>query len=299
MQDFSGRVALITGGASGVGFGQAELFGKLGCRIAIVDVRQDALDAAQARLAEMGVEAFAMQLDIRDRAAWEVAVDAVEAHFASPVTLLFNTAGVNGFGELERASYADFDWIMGVNFNGVVNGIMTVLPRMLAAGQGGHIAAVASMAGFEGSRVAGIYAASKAAVINLMESYALTLPAQGIGVSVVCPASVRTGIAKTLESRPAELAAGSSFNASPEFVALQDEFYQGGMEPVELAGHLRDAIAEDRFWVLPFTETRAGLSHHFDTVLAGYDAYDAESDAAKARAEALLAYRERAAALRD
>lgn len=298
MQDFGGRVALITGGASGVGLGQAQVFGALGCRVAIIDVRQEALDTAADKLRADGIEVEPVQLDIRDRDAWDSAVDHVEERFGAPVTLLFNTAGVNGFGPLEQATYSDFDWIMDVNFGGVVNGIQTVLPRMSAAGLGGHIVTVASMAGFQGSPTAAIYAASKAAVINLMESYALTLPARGIGVSLVCPASVRTDIANTLNRRPAELSEGSSFSADPRFIDLQSQLYAGGMEPVELAEHVRDAITNDRFWVLPFTETRDGLRSYFDSVIAAYSGYYTDPAAGAARDQAFQDYRARAQQLK-
>ncbi|WP_188710459.1 SDR family NAD(P)-dependent oxidoreductase [Microbacterium faecale] len=299
VQDFEDRVALITGGASGVGLGQAYALGERGCRVAIVDVRQDALETAATALAESGVDVLPLQFDIRERDAWESAADRIERHFDAPITLLFNTAGVNGFGPLEKATYADFDWVFGVNFGGVVNGIQTVLPRMLAAGQGGHIMSVASMAGFQGSPAAAIYAASKAAVINLMESYALTLAPLGVGVSVLCPASVRSDIANTLNRRPAELAEGSSFNDDPEFVALQHRLYAGGMEPRELAQHVCDAIENERFWVLPFTETREGLRDYFDTIIAAYDDYDTDETAAAGRAAAFERYRRDSEALRS
>lgn len=298
MRDFAGRVAVITGGASGVGFGQAEVFGRAGCRVAIADVRPDALAHAAERLRAMDVDVLPVVLDIRDRDAWARAADTVEDHFGDPVTLLFNTAGVNGFGRVEEATYADVDWIMGVNFGGVVNGIVTLLPRMLSAGRGGHIVSVASMAGFQGSPVAALYAASKAAVINLMESYSLTLPAEGIGVSLLCPASVRSDIAHALDRRPSDLAVESSFSADPAFVALQQQLYDEGMDPVELAHHVRDAIEADRFWVLPFTETRDGLRAHFDGIVAAYGHYDADAESASRRAAAFASYRERAAALR-
>lgn len=297
MQDFEGRVALITGGASGVGFGQAQVFGGLGCRVAIVDVREDALAIAVERLRRLDIDVLPVPLDIRDRVAWARAADTVEDRFGDPVTLLFNTAGVNGFGPLERASYADFDWVMGVNVGGVVNGIQTMLPRMLAAGRGGHIVTVASMAGFSGSPAAAIYAASKAAVINLMESYAMVLPAQGVGVSLLCPASVRTDIAHTLDRRPAELAEGSSFTTDPAFVALQQRLYEGGMDPVDLAAHVRAAIVDERFWVLPFPETRPGLEAHFARILAAYDS-SADDPKAAPRAAAFEQYRRDAQALR-
>lgn len=298
MRDLEGRVAFITGGASGVGFGQAEVLGRRGCRIAIADVRPAALEEAVARLAGRGVSAHAVALDVRDREAWERAVDEVESHFGAPITLLLNTAGVNGFGPLEKATFADVDWIMGVNFGGVVNGILTVLPRMLSAARGGHIVSVASMAGFQGSPVAGIYAASKAAVINLMESYAMSLRGHGVGVSLLCPASVRTDIAHALDRRPVELAEGSSFTTDPRFVELQQRLYDGGMDPIELAGHVCDAIEADRFWVLPFTETRQGLSEHFGRILSGFDDYEVDGASARARADALEDYRREAAALR-
>ncbi len=298
VQDFTGRVAVITGGASGVGFGQARLFGELGCKVAIVDVRQDALDSAAADLRERGVTVHPVRLDIRDREAWRRAADDVEDHLGDTPTLLFNTAGVNGFGALAEASYADFDWITDVNFGGVVNGIQTLLPRMLARGNGGHIVSVASMAGFQGSPSAAIYAASKAAVINLMESYALALPAKGIGVSVLCPASVRTDIAHTLDRRPEELADGSSFISDPRFVELQRRLYAGGMDPMELAGHVRDAIVAGRFWVLPFPETRDGLRTHFEEILAAYDDVVTDPEAAAERARAFEEYRAQAARLR-
>ena len=293
-----GRVAFITGGASGVGLGQARVFGARGCRIAIADVRPEAIDAALETLAADGIDAHGVRLDVRDRAAWAAAVDEVEHHFADPIGLLFNTAGVNGFGPLESATYADFDWVMGVNLGGVINGIQTVLPRMLAAGRGGHIVSVASMAGFEGSPSAAIYAASKAAVINLMESYAMSLEPHGIGVSVLCPASVRSDIANALDRRPTDLAEGSSFTDDPRFVELQRQLYAAGMDPIELAQHVLSAVENRRLYVLPFTETREGLRAHFDQILAAYDASETDPAAAAERASAFEEYRDRARALR-
>lgn len=299
MKDFEGRVAFITGGASGAGLGQARVFGAAGCRVAIADVRQDALDEASAALAQEGVDALTVRLDIRDRDAYAAAADSVEDHFGAPVTLLFNTAGVNGFGPLEKATYADFDWVMGVNFGGVVNGMQTFVPRMIEAGQGGHIVSVASMAGFEGSPSAAIYAASKAAVMNLVESYAIALRPHGIGASVLCPASVRSDIARALDRRPTDLAAGSSFNDDPRFVAAQQRLYDGGMDPVELAGHVHTAIENDLLYVLPFTETRDGLRAHYERILGFYDEYDTDPEAAAARADAFLRYRDETRALNE
>jgi len=290
MKDFEGRVAFITGGASGAGLGQARVFGRAGAKVAIADVRRDALGEAIMQLRDEGIDAFAVQLDITDRAAYAAAADRVEAHFGEPVTLLFNTAGVNGFGPLAAATYSDFDWVLGVNFGGVINGMQTFVPRMIGAGRGGHVVTVSSMAGFTGSRSAAVYSAGKAAVINLMESYAIALPEHDIGVSLLCPASIRSNIANALETRPDALAGGSSFSADPAFVQLQSRLYAGGMDPIELAEHVKDAVEADRFWVLPFTETRDGLRQHFDGIIAAFDDVNSDPGAAADRAAAFADY---------
>src|SRR5579862_1342373 len=139
VKDFRDQIAFITGGASGAGFGQAEVFGKAGARIAIADVRAEAVRDALARLDEMGIAAHGIVLDITDREAYARAADEVEAVFGAPPTLLFNTAGVNSFGPLENTTYGDFDWLIGVNLGGVINGMVTFVPRIIKAGKPAHI----------------------------------------------------------------------------------------------------------------------------------------------------------------
>ncbi|MCG2624765.1 SDR family NAD(P)-dependent oxidoreductase [Arthrobacter sp. I2-34] len=295
METFKDKVAFITGGASGAGFGQAQVFGQAGCRIVIADIRQDALDEALAKLRAEGIESHAIRLDISDRQAYAAAADEVESVFGGPPQLLFNTAGVNSFGPLEKATYEDFDWIFGVNLHGVVNGIQTFLPRMIDSGRDGHIVTTASMAGFEGSPTAAIYSATKAAVINLMESYALTLPKYGIGVSVLCPASIRSNIADAQQTRPAHLAANSGFRSDEAFIELQRRLYSGGMDPVVLAGHVKQAVENEELYILPFPETKDGVRAHFDTILDAFADPDSDREGAEQRARAFAAYRAEAA----
>lgn len=265
MRDFAGRVAFITGGASGAGLGQARVFGRAGARVAIADLRADALQSAVAKLAEQGVDAHPVVLDIRDRVAYARAADAVEAHFGDPVTLLFNTAGVNGFGSVETMTYDDFDWILGVNLGGVVNGMRTFVPRMIDAGLGGHITSVASVGGFEGSRMTGPYSAAKAAVISLMESFAQVLPAHGIGVTVLCPASIRSNISESHLTRGAAEATG--ILTDDDFVGGLREVYSHGMDPEHLALHLRRAIEHDELYAIPYPEVRDDLERTFGRIL--------------------------------
>jgi len=288
--NYEGRVAFITGGASGAGFGQAQVFGRAGCRIVIADVRQGQLDVSAAALRAEGVDVLAIQLDVSDRAAYARAADEVERMFGEAPSLLFNTAGVNSFGPLEGATYEDFDWILGVNLFGVINGIQTFLPRMIEAGRGGHIVAVASMAGFAGSPSAAIYAASKAAVINLMESYALALPEHGIGVSVLCPASIRSNIADAQETRPANLAGNSGFTSNASFIELQRKLYAGGMDPIVLAEHLKRAMEDGALYVLPYPEVKPGIEKHFQTILEAFPGLDSDPDGALERARAFAEY---------
>lgn len=297
MKNFNGKIAFITGGASGAGFGQAVLFGGLGCRIFIADVRQEALEAALEQLRELGIEAQGTVLDISDRVAYAKAADEVEAVFGGPPQLLFNTAGVNSFGPLEQATYEDFDWIIGVNLHGVINGMQTFVPRMIASGQEGHIVTTSSMACFGGNASSSIYAMTKAAVFNLMESYAQSLPPMGIGVSVLCPASIRSNIADAQETRPEHLAANSGFRSDPAFIELQRNLYGNGMDPVELAGHVKRAIEEGQLYVLPFPETKDGVEKYFGTIIDSFVDLESDREAAQKRAQDFAEYRMKAAAL--
>jgi len=159
MKDFVGKILFITGGASGAGFGQAKVFSEAGCKIVIADIRQDHLDEAIAYFRDKKVEAHAIKLDITDRKAYAAAADEVEEVFGSPPQLLFNTAGVNAFGPAEASTFEDYDWVMGVCLGGVINGMVTFVPRMIQAGKGGHIATTSSMGGFSGGTTTAPYSA--------------------------------------------------------------------------------------------------------------------------------------------
>lgn len=293
MTTYRGRVAFITGGASGAGFGQALVFGLSGARIAIADVRADAVAEAVTSLRDQGVEAFGVELDVTDRAAYARAVDAVEAHFGAPVTLLFNTAGINAFGPVERMTFADFDRILAVNLSGVINGLVTLVPRMIEAGLGGHVVAVASVGGFEGGRTTAPYSAAKAAVINLMESYAQALPDYGIGVTVLCPASIRSNIA---ESHREHLAAAgaSGVIADDGFIDALAEIYASGMAPETLALHLKASMEAGDLYCIPYPEVRGQLESCFGRILDAIpDGDEHDARAAASRAAALEVFRER------
>ncbi|MEJ0027375.1 MAG: SDR family NAD(P)-dependent oxidoreductase [Rhizomicrobium sp.] len=289
MKDFKDQIAFITGGASGAGFGQATVFGRAGARIVIADVRAPAVEKALADLKADGVAAHGIVLDITDRAAYAKAADEVEKVFGGPPTLLFNTAGVNSFGPVENSTYDDFDWLIGVNLGGVINGMVTFVPRMIKAGKPAHIVTVSSLGGLQGSALAAPYSAAKAAVINLMEGYRMSLEKYGIGVSVLCPANIKSNIAEAVRIRPAKYAK-SGYVEDEESIASLHSIYIHGMEPVELAGHVKRAIEANRLYIIPYPEAKEGLKKHFDAILDSVLPMEADPEGAKKRVAALQAW---------
>lgn len=266
MEDFQGKVGFITGGASGVGLGQAKVLSRLGVRVVLADIRQDHLDQALAWFRERNAPAHAIKLDITDRSAFVRAADETERVFG-PVQLLFNTAGVSVFGPLEKSTYEDYDWMMGVNFGGVVNGLQTFVPRMIGHGKGGHIVNTASLGAFTANEPAGIYCASKFAVRGLTEALRGALAKYNIGVSVLCPANVNTNIAEASLTRPAALSK-SGYPLNDEILTSLRTIYSAGMDPEELAEHVMTAIRRNELYVIPYPEARASLRAGFDAVLA-------------------------------
>src|SRR4029077_16251015 len=206
MKDFAGRTAFVTGGANGIGIGLSRALLAAGCNVAIADIRQESIDRA---LREVDTpKAMGVQVDVSSRAELARAAAAVEKKFG-PVTLLFNNAGVNLFQTIEESSFDDWDWLMSVNLQGPINGVMTFVPRLIAAGKGGYIVNTASMAGFLAAGVCGIYTTAKFAVHGMSGSLRASLAQYNIGVSVLCPGLVKSYIYASDDIRPDSLKAGA------------------------------------------------------------------------------------------
>lgn len=272
MLDFEGRTAFVTGGANGIGLGLARALLAKGCRVAIADIREDAIAAALKMLDNQHVMGVA--LDVSSRTGFAEAADRAEAALG-PVSLLFNNAGVNLFQTIDESSYDDWDWLLGVNLHGVINGVMTFVPRMKEAGQGGHIVNTASMASFLCGEVPGIYNATKFAVRGMSESLRYSLARHDIGVSVLCPGLVRSHIHASAEIRPTALSA----HARPVDTAMTDrleQLHQCGMEPDVIAARTLDAMRENRFHIFPHPEFREEMAEIFDEILADFREYPAD-----------------------
>jgi NAD(P)-dependent dehydrogenase (short-subunit alcohol dehydrogenase family) len=263
MLDVEGRVAFITGGGSGVGFGMAKAFVAAGMRVAIADVRTDHLEAAKAEL-----DVHAIQLDVTDREAFARAADETE-RVLGKVHVLCNNAGINLFNDIADATYQDWDWVLGVNLGGVVNGVVTFVPRIKAHGQGGHVVNTASMAAFIAGPGAGIYTTAKFAVHGLSDSLRWSLLPYGIGVSMVCPGLVKSKIYESDLIRPAELSTDVT-PADEEFMRILPGLHEAGMPPEEIGNKVLSAIKRNDFYVFTHPEHREELQGIFDETIAAF-----------------------------
>ena len=267
MENLEGKVAFITGGASGAGLGQAKVFSEAGMKVVIADIRQDHIDEAMAYFRGRNAAVHAIKLDITDREAYKAAADEAERVFG-PVQLLCNTCGVSQFGAIQNATFDDWDWQMDVNVNGVINGVMIFVPRMIARKQGGHVVIVSSMAAFRGSAQGGIYCTTKFAVRGLAESLQGDLAPEGIGVSLCCPAGINSNIHEAVLARPAKYAKTGYYGADPERFKQLKKVIVGGMDPIDLAKHVLKAVKTNTFWVLPYPEVKDGLVRTHEAIAA-------------------------------
>ena len=274
MQDFAGRTAFVTGGANGVGIGIVRNLLNEGCKVAIADIRQNSIDQALAALDNR--EVIGIKLDVTSREAFSEAADKAEAELG-PVSLLFNNAGVNLFQTIEDSSYDDWDWVMGVNFGGVVNGVMTFAPRMKeralsGAVKGGHITNTASMAAFIGSGAPAIYNTSKFAMRGLSYSLRHSMYQYGIGVSIVFPGLVKSYIYASDDIRPDEFK-GNMQPVDRQAVERLAGIHEFGMEPDIIGARILDGIRENRANIFTHPEHQAEVRQIFDEILADYREY--------------------------
>jgi NAD(P)-dependent dehydrogenase (short-subunit alcohol dehydrogenase family) len=266
VKEVSGKVAFVTGGGSGIGLGLAKVFTAAGMKVVIADVRQDHLDAAMCHLKSAGANVHAIVLDVTDRGAMERAAQETLRVFGK-IHVLCNNAGVSIFGPMDEATYEDWDWIMGVNVNGVINGLQTFVPKIKAHGGGGHIVNTASMAGLIVGPGMGIYSASKFAVFGLTTSLRYDLAPHNIGVSVLCPGFVRSNIHEAVLTRPKALA-HSGYPVTDVDIKRLDGVLSVGMDPVQVAERVLRGIRHNEGLIFPHSEFRQELQEIFGEIVA-------------------------------
>jgi len=251
MTDVAGRTAFITGGANGIGLGIARAFAGAGAKLILVDLDGEALNRAKIELsARTPTETF--QLDVRDREAFGRVADAAELALG-PVSLLFNNAGVAGGAPAVKMTYELWDWGMGINLQGVINGVQTFLPRMAERGGGGQIVNTASGAGLVAGSSGVLYHTAKFAVVGLTEALRAELAPLEIGCTVLCPGPVATGIierTRRLRPRREEPPIPSAEREAGEKLMQQmTNWLAQGVPPNTVGQMVLKAVEENRLYV--------------------------------------------------
>jgi NAD(P)-dependent dehydrogenase (short-subunit alcohol dehydrogenase family) len=265
MQDLVGKTAFITGGASGIGLGIAKALLGAGMNIAVADIRADHLAEAEAELAD-AQRVLPLRLDVTDRADFARAADAAEARFGK-VHLLCNNAGVAVVGPAELATFADWDWVMNVNLGGTINGIVTLLPRILAHGEGGHIVNTASMSGLVPHGGAAIYGTSKGAAVHMMECMRPELEPRGVICSAFCPGAVQSNIAEAGRTRPAALA-DTGYGESDKRRRAGGNFFHLYQTKEAVGQRVLQGILGDELYIMTHAEFRQGIMDRTEAMRA-------------------------------
>jgi NADP-dependent 3-hydroxy acid dehydrogenase YdfG len=269
MKRFEQAVAVVTGGASGIGFAMAKRFAKEGMRVVVADIGLEALRTAERELHQAGATVLAVQTDVSKQEDVDGLALEAFAKFGA-VHILCNNAGVAVGGPLWEHALQDWQWVLGVNLWGVIHGVRAFVPRMLAQDTEGHIVNTGSLAGLVSFPNAGVYGASKAAVIALSETLHHDLRAKGskLRVSVLCPAAVATRIADSERNRPRELSLGQPTPEAEEMARINREAMAAGIPPDKVADRVFEAIRDEKFYVLTHgDEARAAVKARFAAIL--------------------------------
>jgi NAD(P)-dependent dehydrogenase (short-subunit alcohol dehydrogenase family) len=247
MESFEGRVAVVTGAASGIGLATATRFAQLGMRVVLSDIERGPLDAATSKLSGQGYDVLGVETDVRKLDDIErLAESAVDAF--GKVNVVHNNAGVVRAGRLEELSIADWEWVLGVDLWSVIYGVKTFLPLIREAGEG-HIINTASSAGLQSSPEIGPYNVAKFGVVALTETLQLELRAEKspIGASVLCPGAIATRITESERNRPDAVA---ETETNRRFRTSASKIVGSGHTPESVAERIVDAIRAQEFWIL-------------------------------------------------
>jgi NAD(P)-dependent dehydrogenase (short-subunit alcohol dehydrogenase family) len=272
-RELSGKVAFVTGGASGIGFALGRAFLRAGMKVVLADIDTEALAAAVATLESIGSDVRGVACDVADPQSVDAAAKAAYAAFGN-VHVVCNNAGVGAGGGIDKISLDNWRWVLDVNVMGVVHGIRTFLPHIRAHGEGGHIVNTASMAGMVSGSWFAPYGASKFAVVAMSEALAMQLKPLGIGVSVLCPEFVRTRIMASERNRPQRYGPRQTpdpAGSEGQVRAWLDERVQSGMDPSDVARRVLEAIGNDELYVFTHPHMRTAVAQRFTAILAAMD----------------------------
>ena len=264
MQDLNGKIAFITGGASGIGLAMAKAFGRAGMSVMIADIERAALDKAVDELRASQVRAEGVVTDVASADSLRAAALETIAKFGK-VHVVCNNAGVGAGGPIGQVAAQDWSWIIGVNLMGVVHGVEIFTPLIAGHGEGGHFVNTASIAGMISPPGMEPYNATKFAVVAMSEGWAGQLAPVNIGVSILCPGFVKTRIHESRRNRPG--GAGDDDALSTEAAAS----VLGGIPPEVVGERVVEAVRGDELYIFTHAEFRVPVAARFDAILAGFD----------------------------
>ena len=271
IDDLAGKVAVVTGAANGIGRATATAFAEDGMKVVLADIEHARLEATASELRSLGHTVLPVVVDVADSESVEALAAETVREFGG-VHLVHLNAGVAAGGPIWTLSEKDWAWVLGVNLWGVIHGIRAFVPRMIEGGEAGHIVNTASMAGLTSSAMMGAYNVSKHGVVTLSETLLRDLSMMGskIGVSVLCPGWVNTGIGESGRNRPDELRNPDGPNileggaASPLKTVLEN-----GLQPSEVAAMVLDAVKTDRFYILTHPQWNEMIEQRMTDILEG------------------------------
>ena len=257
----NGQVAFITGGASGIGLGVAKCLAREGMSIALADIEEQALTKAADDIKAAGGDVVPFVVDVADRAAMAATRDAILDRFGK-VNLIFNNAGVNAAAPIDQLTYADWDWVLGVNLNGVINGVMTFVTDLKAQAPAAHIINTASVGGLVGMPTLATYNTAKFGVVGLSEALRADLNEAGVGVSVLCPGLVKTNLSTSERNRPG--------NEDKAIDQPENDPLSQGMSPDQLAEAVLAGVRNRDFFLCTHPEFRDVIKQRNDAVNAAF-----------------------------
>ncbi len=265
MEHLTAKVAVITGGASGIGFATARRLASRGVRLVLADIEESALDRAVAELSTTGTTVEGVVCDVGDLKAVQHLADTAFEKMGG-VHIMFHNAGVAVGGPIAEMKHSDWEWTMRVNLWGPIHGVEAFTQRMIAQGQGGHILFTASFAGLVPNVGLGPYCVSKYGVVALAEVLRRELRAYDIGVSVLCPMRVATNIEHSERNRPDEL--GGPEASPPVLDQGEDNHNLAGrvLDVEDVAAQVVDAIVANRLYILPHEESRTPIRRRFERI---------------------------------
>jgi NAD(P)-dependent dehydrogenase (short-subunit alcohol dehydrogenase family) len=283
MENLKDKVAFVTGGASGIGLGISKAMVAAGMRVVIADVRDDHLKEARAWFLsqKLSRRIRCVRLDVTNRKAYARAADAAEKAFGK-IHVLVNNAGLGLLGAIDKTKYDDWDWGLDVMIGGVVNGLLTVVPRIRAHGEGGHIVNTASMAAIIPIPNCAIYIVAKSAMVGLSECLAGELAPANIGVSAFCPGPVQSNIRELGKLRPDKYKKDSGLEEFEKQLA-QRPTSDLWMDAVECGERVVRGIQRNDLYIFTHPEFKTGAKERFDKMLASFP----DEAAPPARAEAI------------